>query len=132
MADTKKPLVLIADDDEKLRGILRMKLESIGFEVAEAGNGQEAVAAARHREPAVIVLDVRMPVLSGTEAVAQLKQDSRLQNVPVLFLSAFGEEDAAQAWMDQKVAKELGAVDYIKKTSSLADIVAKINELAHA
>jgi len=131
MADDQKPLILVVDDDEKLRDILRMKLEAVGFEVAVVGNGKEAIAAAKHRAPALIVMDVRMPVMSGTEAVVELKGDAKLKDIPVLFLSAFGEEDMDRAWIDTKIAKELGAVDFMKKTSSLSDIIAKIKELAH-
>ena len=123
--------MLIVDDDEKLRDILRMKLEAVGFDVAIAGNGKEAIAAAQHHAPALIVMDVRMPVMSGTEAVVALKGDPELKGIPILFLSAFGEEDVDHAWIDKNIAQELGAVDFMKKTSSLSDIIARIQELAH-
>jgi len=131
MAESSEPLILVADDDEKLRGILRMKLEASGFEVIEAGNGEEAIAASLKTLPSLVVMDVRMPVLSGTEAVLKMKQDPKLQSIPVLFLSAFGEQDMDRAWIDKQVAHELGAVDYMKKTESLSMIVAKIKELVH-
>ena len=131
MAESSKPLILVADDDEKLRGILRMKLEAAGFEVAEAGSGEEAIAVSLKNPPALVVMDVRMPVMSGTEAVVKMKQDPKLQGIPVLFLSAFGEQDVDRSWIDKRVAQELGAVDYMKKTESLSTIVAKISELTH-
>lgn len=131
MAESSKPLILVADDDEKLRGILRMKLEAAGFDVVEAGNGEEAIIASLKTPPSLVVMDVRMPVLSGTEAVLKMKQDPKLLNIPVLFLSAFGEQDLDRAWIDKQVAHELGAVDYMKKTESLSVIVAKIKELVH-
>ena len=136
----EKPLVLVVDDDDKLRSILRMKLEAAGFAVHEAANGKDGLVrvleilehdSARKEPPALIVMDVRMPVMSGTEAVTALKEDPALRGIPVLFLSAFGEGELDRAWIDQKFARELGAVDYMKKTSSLADIVSRIRALTH-
>ena len=97
--------------------------------VNEATNGQEGIDACQKERPNLIVMDVRMPVMSGTEAVTRIKEDQSLKDIKVVFLSNFGEEDEINSWIDQKYAREMGAVDYMKKSDDLAKIVAKIQEL---
>jgi len=128
MAD-QKPLVLIVDDDTDIRTILRTKLEASGMRVSEATNGQEGIDRCHQEHPDLIVMDVRMPVMSGTEAVTRIKEDPSLRDIKVVFLSNFGEEDEINAWIDQKYAREMGAVDYMKKSDDLAKIIAKIQQL---
>jgi len=128
----EKPLVLIADDDADIRSILRVKLEAEGLRVEEAQDGQDAIDKSKREHPALIVMDVRMPVMSGTEAVAIIKSDPNLRDIRIVFLSNFGEEDEINAWLDQKYAKELGAMDYMKKSEDLPKIVAKIKQLLNA
>lgn len=70
--------------------------------------------------------------MSGTEAVSLMKGDSKLRDIKIVFLSNFGEEDEVNAWLDQKYAKELGAIDYMKKSEDLANIVTKITSLLNA
>jgi CheY-like chemotaxis protein len=125
----EKPLILIADDDADIRSILRVKLEASGLRVVEAQDGQDAIDKCNHERPALIVMDVRMPVMSGTEAVSNIKEDPKLRDIKIVFLSNFGEEEEINAWLDQKYAKDLGAMDYIKKSEDLAVIVAKITTL---
>jgi len=125
----EKPLILIVDDDADIRSILRVKLEAAGLRVMEAQDGQDAIDKCKHERPALIVMDVRMPVMSGTEAVSLIKEDPKLRDIKIVFLSNFGEEDEINAWLDQKYAKELGAMDYIKKSEDLAVIVTKITTL---
>lgn len=128
----EKPLVLVADDDADIRNILRIKLEAAGFRIAEAANGQEAIDRCKQEMPALIIMDVRMPVMSGTEAVSIIKDDPTLHDIKIIFLSNYGEQQEINAWLDKKYAKELGAIDYIKKSEDLGVIVDKINELLHA
>ena len=130
--DDQKPLVLVVDDDADIRSILRTKLEAAGLRIMEAANGQEAIDICRKEKPCLIVMDVRMPVMSGTEAVSRIKDDPALRNIKVVFLSNFGEEAEVNAWIDQKYARELGALDYMKKSDDLGKIVAKIQELRNA
>ena len=127
----EKPFILITDDDENIRNILRLKLEALDMRVLEAKNGQEAIDACKKERPDLIVMDVSMPVMTGTEAVTHIKEDKDLQSIKIVFLSSYGEESELNAWMDQKYAKEIGAVDYIKKTDDIAKIVEKITTLLH-
>jgi CheY-like chemotaxis protein len=129
MTEAKKPLILLADDDNDIRGILALKLRAAGLEVVEATNGQDAIDKAHQRPPDLIVMDVRMPVMSGTEAMGVIKSDPQTKDIKVVFLSNFGEEDEINAWIDQKFAREMGAVDYMKKSDDLQKIIAKIQEM---
>ena len=132
MSAPAKPLVLLADDDSQIRGILALKIKAAGFQVAEAENGQEAIDKCKQQKPDVIIMDVRMPIMSGTEAVTIIKNDPQLKDIKIIFFSNFGEDDELDAWLDQKYAKEMGAFDYVKKTDNLAKIVDKVKEvLAH-
>ena len=131
MAD-RKPNILLVDDDPDIRAILKTKLETSGMAVTEAENGQAAIDRCKLEHPDLIVMDVRMPVMSGTEAVMQIKEDPALKDIKVVFLSNFGEEEEINAWIDQKYAREMGAVDYMKKSDDLSSIVVKIEHLLNA
>lgn len=119
--------ILIVDDDADIRSILTTKLEASGFEVVAAENGQEGIEKAKGGGIDLILMDVRMPIMSGTEAVSIMKTDEQLKAIPVIFLSNFGEEKEVDAWIDQKFAKDLGAIDYMKKSEDLSRIVERIN-----
>lgn len=127
-----QPLILVADDDADIRKLLSAKLEVAGMRVITAESGQDAIDKCRTEKPALVVMDVRMPVMSGTEAVSIMKSDAQLKDIRVMFLSNFGEEDELNAWIDQKYAKEVGAVDYVKKGDGLEKIVEKITGLLAA
>ena len=124
--------ILIADDDATIRDALRTKLESEGFRVTEAANGAEAVAQSTADRPDLIIMDVRMPDTSGTEAVVRIKSDPALRDIRIVFLSSLGEEEAGNVWMDQKYAREMGAVDFLKKDDDLNQIVEKIRAILNA
>lgn len=125
----EKPLILVVDDDPDIRAIMTTKLEQSGMRVTQAENGQDAIDQCRKERPALVVMDVRMPVMSGTEAMTTIKEDPTLKDIKVVFLSNFGEEDEINAWIDTKYAKEMGAMDYMKKGEDLDKIVAKIRQL---
>ena len=132
MSDSTQPLVLLVDDEPDIISILSTKLEAAGMRVVSASNGQEAIDTAKKEKPDLIVMDVRMPVMSGTEAVTKIKEDPALKDTKVVFLSNFGEEEEINAWIDQKFAREMGAMDYMKKSEDLGKIVAKIQQLLDA
>mgnify|MGYP002777084178 CR=1 FL=1 len=109
---TRAPLshILCADDDPDMRMILEVALGSIGgWRVTLAGDGEEALAAARADRPDLILLDARMSGIDGTGALALLKADPTLAHVPVAFVTGqAGPEDVA-------ALRALGAVDVIAK-----------------
>lgn len=128
MADTNKT-ILIVDDDKDLREILLTKLNSLGFKVAEASDGQSGIKKAKEIKPDLILLDVRMPVMSGIETLAAIKKDPDLANLKVVFLTNLGEAEEQNSWLDDKFAKEAGALGHIKKTDDLEKIMSRIQEI---
>ncbi len=115
-----KPRILVADDDDGLRQLLRLILSREGFEVFEAANGEQALALAVAVDPAVILLDVMMPDLDGYDVCRRLKNDQRTDGVPVVFVSA--AEDVARRNDMQK----LGAAACIQKPIGPRDLVARV------
>jgi len=80
--------ILIVDDEYEIREILRLMLTRVGHPIRHATNGQEALSLIREEKPAVILLDIMMPVLDGREMFIQLRSDPALRTIPVLFISA--------------------------------------------
>ncbi len=107
MADKKK--VLIAEDEPDIRALVVYSLQYAGYTVIEAPNGIEAIALAEKEQPDLILLDVRMPTMSGYEACAVLRAQESTREIPVVFLSARGQET------EIKHGLELGAEEYILK-----------------
>lgn len=119
----KKTLVLVAEDDEFLQKILKIKIEKEGFEVEIAGDGDAVLTTAKSNPPDIILLDMVMPKKTGFEVLAELKKDENLKNIPVVALSNLGQES------DFKKCMDLGAVDYlIKSNIEINDLVKKINQ----
>jgi DNA-binding response OmpR family regulator len=115
-----KPRILVADDDDGLRQLLRLILVREGFEVFEAADGEQALAMAAVVDPAVILLDVMMPGLDGYDVCRRLKSDQRTNAVPVVFVSA------AEDVMRRNDMQKLGAAACIKKPIGPRDLVARI------
>ena len=91
--------ILVVEDQEDLRGLLRTLLTGSGYEVLEAANGEAGVAKAKSDRPDLVLMDIQMPVLDGYEATRQIKADSDLKATPVIAVSSFamkGDEDKAR------------------------------------
>lgn len=101
--------ILIAEDERDIRDLIAFTLRFAGHEVVATTNGQEAVDAARENPPDLVLLDVRMPRMTGYEACRQIKAEPSLQHIPIVFLSAKGQESEVQAGLNA------GAVEYILK-----------------
>ena len=80
--------ILIAEDEPDIRDLVAFTLRFAGYEVVTGSNGEEAVQLAKKEFPDLILLDVRMPRMTGYEACKQIKADSSLKDVPIVFLSA--------------------------------------------
>ena len=106
MAMTK---ILIAEDERDIRDLVGFSLRFGGFDVVQAANGQEAVERAQVELPDLILMDVRMPKMTGYEACRQLKSIPAMRDIPVVFLSAKGQETEIQQGI------EVGAEEYILK-----------------
>jgi DNA-binding response OmpR family regulator len=109
--------VLVVDDEDRIRGIVRGYLENDGFEVAEASDGDEALTIAESWKPDLVVLDVMMPRIDGIEVLRQLRSSS---DVYVILLTARSDE------VDKLVGLSVGADDYVTKPFSPRELVARI------
>ncbi len=101
--------ILIAEDERDIRDLITFTLTFGGYEVVAASNGEEAVNMAKQELPDLILLDVRMPRMTGYEACAAIKAVDRLKDIPIIFLSAKGQESEIQAGL------QAGATEYLLK-----------------
>jgi len=120
---TEAPLVLVADDDEDILLLVTMRLRRDGYEVVQARDGTEALAAARERRPAVAVLDVGMPELDGLGVLAAIRADPQLAATRVLLLTAKAQESDVRRGFDA------GADGYLKKPFSPAELAERVRAL---
>jgi len=116
------PRILVVDDNPTNLEVLRVRLNSQGYEVVTAVDGEDALVRTRELEPDLVLLDVMMPKLDGFEVLSALKQDDATAHIPVLVLSNLGQErDVAQA-------KALGALAFLVKANlSLQDLVDRVD-----
>ncbi|MDD3102329.1 MAG: response regulator [Patescibacteria group bacterium] len=122
MTETIKK-ILIAEDEPDMRGILASMIESAGYNVVQAEDGERALNLAIKEKPDLILLDLSMPKMNGFEVLEKLKYDPVGSTIPVVILSNLGQ--------DKEVVKgkSLGAVDYlIKSNVHLTDILDKISK----
>lgn len=104
-----KKQVLVAEDEADIRMLIAFSLEYMGYRVVQVANGEDAVKEAIADPPDLIMLDVRMPRLNGYEVCKKLKEERTTKDIPVIFLSAAGQETEIRHGL------ELGAVEYIIK-----------------
>ena len=115
--------ILIAEDEPDIRDLVKFTLTFAGHEVIAVTNGAEAVDAARIEKPDMVLMDVRMPRMTGYEACAAMKADPALKHIPVVFLSAKGQETEIQVGLDA------GAEDYRLKPFAPMELTARVGEL---
>lgn len=118
-----KTRILAVDDEEDILELVRYNLEREGFEILSAVTGTEALDIISKKNPDLIVLDLMLPDVDGLEITKRLKRDSELKDIPVVMLTAKGEE------ADVVVGLELGADDYIVKPFSPRILVARIRSV---
>jgi len=116
--------ILLVDDEPDLRQLVTFNLRDAGFEVDGVGSGQAGLVLAAKVRPAVIVLDLMLPDVSGTEVCRQLRADPALADVGVLMLTARGDE------YDRVLGFEVGADDYVVKPFSVRELVMRVRALA--
>jgi two-component system phosphate regulon response regulator PhoB len=114
------PLILVVEDEAALVTLLRYNLEREGFRVAEARDGEEALLMAREQKPDLVILDWMLPLLSGLEVCRQLRRGPETRNVPIIMLTARGEEGDKLRGLDS------GADDYVTKPFSPSELIARI------
>ena len=114
------PSILLVDDERDLLSLLDFNLRAAGFETLLATSGEQALSHLRRRIPDIVLLDLMLPDVPGTEVCRQLKSDPRTRHVPVVMLTAKGEE------VDRVVGFELGADDYVTKPFSVRELVLRL------
>lgn len=117
------PLVVVAEDDEDIRALIVHRMGKEGYEVLEAGDGEEALRLALERRPAVAIIDVMMPKLDGLEVTRELRRSEVGGHTPVILLSARTLEP------DIALGFEAGADDYLRKPFSPAELGARVHAL---
>ena len=117
------PQVLIVDDERDLVRLLEFNLQQAGFETAAAYTGVEALEKVRQRVPDLVVLDLMLPDIPGTEVCRQIKASPRTRHVPVLMLTARTDE------VDRVVGFEVGADDFVTKPFSVRELVLRIRAI---
>lgn len=113
---TPKPKILIVEDERELAESLSYYLQQQGFETTVASSGQSALALCVRDRPDIVVLDIGLPDIPGTEVCRRMKDERQLRDVPVVFLTARDSE------MDRVVGFELGATDYVVKPFSMREL----------
>lgn len=120
---SKKHKVLIVDDEPDFVELLQLRLESEGYEVITAAEGKEGLEKAREVNPDVILLDVMMPKMDGYQVCRFLKFDEAYHNIPIIMLTARGQE------RDKAVGRDVGADAYITKPFENEELLVKMKEL---
>ncbi len=115
--------ILIAEDEQDIRDLIDFTLTYAGHEVVKAKNGVEAVDLAQKSIPDLILLDVRMPKMNGYEACREIKNVESVKNIPVVFLSANGQDTEIVEGMDA------GAYSYIVKPFAPEELTRRIQEI---
>jgi len=115
--------ILIIEDERDLQKVLEFNLAQAGHEVIATTHGRTGLALARERQPEVVVLDLMLPDLPGTEVCKALRKDPATAGVLVLMLTAKGEE------VDRIVGFEIGADDYVVKPFSVRELLLRIDAL---
>ncbi|WP_299545371.1 phosphate regulon transcriptional regulator PhoB [Phenylobacterium sp.] len=114
------PHVLVVEDEDSLATLLQYNLQKEGYDVALAGDGEEALLLVDERLPDLIVLDWMLPKISGIEVCRRLRQRNETRNVPIIMLTARGEES------DRVRGLDTGADDYVVKPFSMTELTARI------
>lgn len=112
--------ILVVDDEEPIQELLRFNLEREGFSVLVAGDGGQALELCQKMQPDLVVLDIMLPGIDGWEVCRRIRSLAKLQDIPVVMLTARGEE------MDKVRGLDLGADDYLTKPFSPKELVARI------
>jgi DNA-binding response OmpR family regulator len=115
--------ILVAEDERDIRELINYTLMFAGHTVTLAANGVEAVEKATSVKPDLIMMDVRMPKMTGYEACRTIKAIDELKAVPVVFLSAKGQDDEVQTGL------EVGAFAYILKPFAPDELARRVNEI---
>ncbi len=114
--------ILVVEDQEDNRQILRDLLSSAGYEMVEAENGEEALTVAAAEQPDLILMDIQLPLLDGYEATRRIKANPALAKIPVIAITSYALSG------DEEKARAAGCDDYVTKPYSPRALLAKIRQ----
>jgi two-component system cell cycle response regulator DivK len=115
--------ILVVEDQEDNRQILRDLLSNAGFEIVEAETGEEALVSASTQKPDLILMDIQLPILDGYEVTRRIKADPLLQAIPIIAVTSYALSG------DEGKAREAGCNDYVTKPYSPRELLTKIRNL---
>lgn len=127
----QKNLILIVDDEDDYRKIIRTELETANFKVIEAKNGPEAIQILKTTPElvTVVIMDMVMPNMDGIETLLKIKENDKTRNIRVIMLTGKGDPREEFVKMNKKFAQESGAFDYIRKEADLSIVIDRINKI---
>jgi two-component system cell cycle response regulator DivK len=114
--------VLVVEDQEDNRQILRDLLGNAGYELSEAENGEQALAAVANERPDLILMDIQLPILDGYEATRRIKADPSLRTIPIIAVTSYALSG------DEAKAREAGCDDFVPKPYSPRMLLEKIRK----
>jgi two-component system, cell cycle response regulator DivK len=114
--------ILVVEDQEDNRQIIRDLLSATDYELSEAENGEEALAAVAKQRPDLILMDIQMPVMDGYEATRRIKADPALRAIPIIAITSYALSG------DEQKARKAGCDDYVPKPYSPRQLLTKIQQ----
>ena len=115
--------IFVVEDEKPILTLLTYNLEKEGYKVSSSSNGEEALSVIKEKKPDLVLLDWMLPDLSGIKICQYLKQDEKVKNIPIIMLTAKGEEE------DKVKGLNTGAEDYMTKPFSFPELLARIKSL---
>ncbi|MBI3550191.1 MAG: response regulator [Elusimicrobia bacterium] len=122
--NARRILILLTDDDENLRGLMKDTLSMEGYEIEEARDGVQCLEKAQANRPTVILMDIDMPNMNGLEACRRIKASPETKDIPVIFISTNPKSEA------QKKAIDVGGAYYFQKPVSEDELMPLLKKLA--
>ena len=123
------PLVLVVDDDENFTEVISLKLKAEGVDVVLACNGEEGLEKAEGLTPDLILMDINMPGMMGTDVALAIKNNPKTRGVRVLFLSSLRDPWPGFGGDNKKISRDMGMEDFLSKTDDLDLIVGRIKSV---
>ena len=115
--------IFVVEDEKPILTLLTYNLQKEGYKVSSSSNGEEALSSIKEKKPDLVLLDWMLPDLSGIKICQYLKQDEKVKNIPIIMLTAKGEEE------DKVKGLNTGAEDYMTKPFSFPELLARIKSL---
>ncbi|NOY61142.1 MAG: response regulator transcription factor [Calditrichaeota bacterium] len=115
--------ILVVDDEKDIISLLKFNLQAEGYKTVSAMDGDQALVLTEEEKPDLVLLDIMLPDKDGWEVLRELRQNSKTENIPIIFLTAKDSE------FDEVLGLELGADDYIVKPISMRKLLARIKKV---